>query len=595
MKKVFLIFTMLLSVTAVDAQQTAFKPGQVWNDVNGKPINAHAGCVVKDGDYYCWIGDRRSKNNCVGVGAYCSKDLLNWTDLGYAVKLQGATRDDYQDFGTGRALYRPKIAYSEQTGKWVMNVVWEDDNQGTVGLVAFAMSDKPQGPYLLEKVTNTYTSRTRDQGIFKDDDGKLYYQACINGNQDMWNCLMSDDYLNTTDQNCVILPDVKYEAPALFRVGDLYFGLFSGCTYWNPNRSRYAWGKSLMEKWNYEKQFTDKTGSGMEFCVDDKNGNTYQSQSAYVYKVDGDSEKLVYIGDRWDSNNLENSKIVWLPISMRSGAPTIKWYDEWDLGVYDEMYRFKRVKRIEDGDVVLLLEKRSNRFLSRPQNSFVIDDDNEESNLSFVISTTDNPYVVRLKDEKTGKFLTSVFKSLRLNNEDDSDAQKWELILQEDGTYKIENVKDAVCLTVSGNATYAGTNVYLSQNKNNLMQSFGIYFDSKKYPEKEEAKIFTLSYLNDVENAIQRQKDYSTSISNVNCSQDDVTIQSTKKKISVRSSRTARGSLEVFDVLGKKIFSKNIDFVAKQTIKMDCSLPMGIFFIKVKIANSCYVRKCMIL
>ena len=49
------------------------------------------------------------------------------------------------------------------------------------------------------------------------------------------------------DTGCIILPKCKYEAPALFRVDDLYFGLFSGCTSWDSNRSRYAWGRCLLD------------------------------------------------------------------------------------------------------------------------------------------------------------------------------------------------------------------------------------------------------------------------------------------------------------------------------------------------------------
>ena len=54
-------------------------------------------------------------------------------------------------------------------------------------------------------------------------------------------------YLSMADTGCIILPKCKYEAPALFRVDDLYFGLFSGCTSWDSNRSRYAWGRCLLD------------------------------------------------------------------------------------------------------------------------------------------------------------------------------------------------------------------------------------------------------------------------------------------------------------------------------------------------------------
>lgn len=491
----------------VDGNQKEFRPGQDWKDTAGKNINAHGGCVVKDGEYFYWIGDRRSRNDCTGVSCYRSKDLLNWTDMGFAVELKGAGRDDCQDFAAGRALYRPKIAYNEKTGKWVLCVVWENDNVGEIGKVAFATADKPYGSYTLSEVKNTYNGRTRDQSIFKDDDGRLYYQACINGNADMWNCLMTDDYLGMTETSTTILPNAKYEAPALFRVDDTYFGLFSGCTGWTANRSRFAYSHDLMAPWQYERLFTDKTGSGMDFCVDDSLKNTYQSQSAYVYKVNGDKEKLIYIGDRWNASNLESSKLIWLPISMRSGYPAVRWYDSWDMSVFNDMYRFKRCADIDDGGEIQLLEKHSNRFLSKGPAGFCIDNDNADKNMRFTLHKTATPYTYKLKDLSTGNYLEAVFSSLRLRPEADGTSQQWLLRLQADGTYVIENVATATCLTVSGCTTRAGSNIYLAARDKKQMQSFGIYFDSRKFPQRQAAEIFTKAYTDEVADRMQQQNE----------------------------------------------------------------------------------------
>lgn len=590
-KRLCLVGILLAAVLSGRAQQTKFRPGQPWNDTGGKAINAHAGCVVKDGDYYYWIGDRRGKNDCLGVGCYRSADLLNWTDLGYAVRLQGAARDDCQDFAAGRALYRPKIARCAATGKWVMCVVWENDNVGDIGRVAFATSDTPAGPYALEAVTNTYTSRTRDQSVFQDDDGRLYYQAAVNGNQDVWNCLMTDDYLGMTGTSALILPKSKYEAPALFRVDDLYFGLFSGCTGWNPNRSRYAWGRSLTETWHYEKRFTDKTGSGEEFCVDDTLGNTYQSQSAYVLKVDGDSRRLIYVGDRWNASNLESSRLVWLPISMRSGKPAVRWYDEWDMSVFDEMYRFKRALRIEDGDEVLLLERNSNRFLSRPGSRFVLDNDSEDSNLRFRICATDVPHVYRLQEQKTGKYLSAVFGSLRLNAEDGSDAQCWTFLLQPDGTYRIEGVGEGLCLTVSGASPFAGTGVYLAKPQPSQLQSFGVYFDSRRYPEKEEARIFTLAYLDSVAAACRQQEEAASVLGAAGHGGQTVACSVARGVLRVRSSFAADAQVSVFAADGSRRFAGVVALPAGGESQVPCRLSPGVYLVRIVAGGTTFVRK----
>lgn len=582
-------------VSDANAQQKEFRPGQVWNDVSGKAINAHAGCIVKSDGYYYWIGDRRSKNDCLGVGCYRSSDLYNWTDLGYAVRLQGSPQEDGQDFAAGRALYRPKIAYNAKTGKWVLNVVWENDNQGAIGRVAFATADAPQGPYTLEKVGMTYTSRTRDQGIFQDDDGALYYQACINGNTDMWNCLMSEDYLSTTETSAVILPGSRYEAPALFRVGDTYFGLFSGCTYWDANRSRYAYGYDLLSTWNYEKIFTDKTGSGIPFCVDDSLSNTYQSQSAYVFKVDGDSKKLIYVGDRWNSSNLESSRIVWLPISMRSGRPAVRWYDRWDLSIFDDMYRFKRSETIEDGDEILLLERNSNRFLSRPKATFILDNDSETSNVRFRIFRTDKPYTYRLQEVVSGKYLESVFGSLRLSAGNAKETQSWIFILQSDGTYKIRNASDSNCLTVSAASTFAGTSVYLDEMKDSYVQAFSVCFDSEKFPEKQEAQLFTKEYRAEVEERMREQSETLTGITDVVMTNEtDGGFRCTRQNgaLSIYSSVVDGDALvRVYSPIGRLIDEQNVSLGVGCWNSVGTVLPEGFYLISICCAEKEIVLK----
>jgi len=173
---------------------------------------------------------------------------------------------------------------------------------------------------------------------------------------------------------------------------------------------------------------------------------------------------------------------------------------------------------VKDGNEVLLLEKRSNRFMSRPANSFVIDDDNEASNTHFIITATDRPRTYRLMDKTTGRYLTSIYGSLRLSAADASNKQLWTFWLQADGTYKIENVDGQVCLTISGSAPFANTPIYLAKKADNLMQSFSVCFDSRQYPDKAEAKMFTTDYLDHVAEEKARQEAEAMAISEIQCS-----------------------------------------------------------------------------
>jgi hypothetical protein bacD2_03849 len=199
------------------------------------------------------------------------------------------------------------------------------------------------------------------------------------------------------------------------------------------------------------------------------------------------------MGDRWNSKNVEKSHHVWLPISMRSGYPVVKWYNQWDLSIFDKMYRYKRAEKIINGNIYSLLEKNSDRLVSKPINGFSIADDNDTINLSLEFIKTDIPNGYKLKDIKTGKFLESLFGTLRLNPEKQNDAQCWIFNLLEDGYYQIQNAKDKKYITVSGSNTFDGTSLYLTEYSKKLMQDFAVYFDSDKYQYKE-ADIFAATY-----------------------------------------------------------------------------------------------------
>ena len=490
--RVFLFWVFLFAINEIiKAQNVTFRPGQIWNDTSGKAINVHAGYIVYEDGYYYWIGDSRTGNECNGVGCYRSKDLYNWTNRGLIIPLSGKISEDNWDLAKGRNLYRPKILYNELTKKWIIWAVWEN-MEVSITKSCRLVSDHMEGDYDLYDISCVNGILSRDYTLFKDDtDGRVYFIGAVNTNADILGVQLNDDYLDGTSNASIILDGVKYEAPAIFKMYDMYFGLFSGCTYWKPNRSRWAYSYNMLEGWSYERVFTDVTGSGIEFCVDDVKGTTYDSQSAFVFKVGGDDQKLVYVGDRWDENNLESSKQVWLPISMRSGYPTIHWYDEWDLSIFDNMYRFKRTKFIEDKRQYFLLDRNSNRFVSRSKSSFLLENDGN-TNLCFTFYATDDPYVYKLKDNKTGQYVESVFGTLRLSEENDKTTQLWTFLLQEDGTYKIKNNVGEYYLAISGSSTFVGSTIYLGREKD--ARCFGVYFDSKIYPEDEEAALFTKDY-----------------------------------------------------------------------------------------------------
>ncbi|MBR3513321.1 MAG: RICIN domain-containing protein [Bacteroidaceae bacterium] len=495
---------MLCVATSLAAQ--SIKPGQTWNDTSGSSINAHGGCVVYSDGYYYWFGENRSKNKSDGISCYRSKDLISWTRLSRAVQPSGTMTDENRDIASGRTLERPKVIWNEATQKWVMWIHWENGDDYGQAKCAVCTASKVEGPYTLVDVFRPNGCDSRDQTLFLDADGQAYHAYSTNMNSNTNIERLTPDFLAPEPDYAVQLKGRRYEAAAIFRAGDCYYGLFSGCTGWNPNPGRFMWTYDLMnETWQAPADFRASDGStGINFCVDNGKSNTYQSQSNFVFAVPGKDKCFIYMGDRWNSSDIQNSKHVWLPLSVRSGYPTVQWYDSWDLSVFDEMYRFKRLKQPTDGAEVYLLEKYSNRLVSRPKASLTIENDGN-ANLLLVLHTTDKPYTYKIEDKAQGKYLESLFGTTRWSDLNDHTAQEWVLWLEEDGYYRIQNAADGVCLSVSGNTTEAGTAIYLSEANKSVHQSFGLYFDSKTHADYDEADMYSKAYREANRVAMQEQ------------------------------------------------------------------------------------------
>lgn len=479
-----LLVTALCCISFVFAQ-AQIRPGQKWDDVDGNPINAHGSSIVYHEGAYYWFGEDRTKMVSNGVSCYRSTDLSNWKRLGLAMEAGGERRDDLNDISKGRLFERPKVVFNKATGKWIMWSHWENGEGYGEARVCVAVSDSIAGPYKLYKTFRPNGHDSRDQTLFLDSDGKAYHFGSTDMNTNMNVAQLREDFLEPSEIEAKILNSKKCEAPAIFKVGDMYFGLFSGCTGWNPNPGRMAYTFDILGQWNYD---------GSNFATDALRHTTYGSQSACVFKIEGKENAYVYVGDRWNSKDVGNSEQVWLPISLRSGYPTVAWLDEWDASVFDNMYRYKRATCIAEGNSYALLEKKSNRLVSqKPGSSLMIDDDNDDTNLEFEFIPCSVAGTYRIKIKKTGKYLSGMMGVLRLTDSESEEACIWTLQQMKDGYYRFLNNTANKYLTVSGANTAAGSTLHLSPLAKNKLQEFAVYFDSDKY-NYPSADIFSKEY-----------------------------------------------------------------------------------------------------
>jgi len=508
MKKLTRISLMLAAASSVFAASAAeiskFPIGTTWPDTDGIHINCHGGCVVPyDGAFY-WFGESRTGGHSDGISVYRSTDLYNWKNMGFAVT-HGGERDDanLQDISEGRLLERPKVIYNASTDKWVMWAHWENGSDYGQARVAILQADKITGPYTFVSTMRPNGHDSRDQTLFLDSDGKAYHFCSTNMNTDINVVRLSDDFLGCSADEKLIMKGRRLEATTVCKYGDTYFATFSECNGWDP-----APGHSATAAGDMLGDWTE----GLNFCVDPDENRSYRSQGAFVFSVEAlgyDPKCFIFYGDRWNSKNVGGSTYVWLPLSIRSGYPTVRnLSDGWNLDeVMRDMYRYKRAAAITPGAEFSLLERNSDRLLSRTGmvSGFCIKDDDERVNCNFIFESTDNPYIWRLRSADSGRYLAVRGNALIEDNNGSADNSAWEFVLLPDGYYRIINRASGLCLSVVDNRRYDGSTVGIAAPREGASQAFGVYFDSRRHPDYTEADMYSAAYRTAIAGEIARQ------------------------------------------------------------------------------------------
>ena len=387
-----IILTLSLSYSFYDTYSsfTGYE-GVMMKDTNGVNIQAHGGQIQKLGTKFYWIGEDKTNDYkpCPGIHIYSSSDLYNWQDEGLVLKTmtdESQLQEEYfynlygdlpyeqqyaiyedlwqGDGSDGCVIERPKMLYNSKTKKYV---IWfhadgttpSSKGQSNYGKAkaGIAISDSPVGPFKLlgsyllvqdDKYDHTWDNiggHVRDMNLFQDDDGTAYVIYSSDGNTNTYIVKLNEEYTNISrsDGNTpvegvdYIVTFVKNsrEAPAMFKANGQYYMITSGCTGWSPNPAQYHMADKVLGEW--------KTIGNP--CTDDGASTTYDTQSTCVYKVD-DGE-YIYMGDRWYSGTLRDSRYVWLPVEFdMNGYIYIKKYSNWNLDIFPKIKPFEVLTEI---------------------------------------------------------------------------------------------------------------------------------------------------------------------------------------------------------------------------------------------------------
>jgi beta-xylosidase len=358
---VFAAILVFVRATAGVTGQPEFAPGELWNDKDGKPINAHGGGMLFHNGVYYWYGEFKTgktylpdcnkswggtRVDASGVSCYSSENLVDWKNEG--VVLTVVPDDPQGDLHPSKVIERPKVIHNKTTKQFVM---WMhiDVASYAVAHLGVAVSDKPTGPFKYlgslrpdagvwpanvtdaDKITSTTNvlardfekgQMARDMALFQDDDGKAYIFYSSEENPTMHVSLLTDDYLHPAGKYSRIFIGRSMEAPAIFKHDGKYYFIGSGCTAWAPNAARCAVADNILGPWT-------ELGNP---CEGTAANTTFDSQGTFVLPVQGRSDLLIFMADRWKQWNLPASRYVWLPIEFdQNGKPVLRWRERWTI------------------------------------------------------------------------------------------------------------------------------------------------------------------------------------------------------------------------------------------------------------------------
>jgi hypothetical protein len=311
-------------------KKDCFKPGQIWLDSCGNPIQAHGGGVIYSQGTYYWFGENKagktrpgilrglSRVDVIGINCYSSQDLYNWKFEG--IVLPAEPDDPASDLHPSKVVERPKVIYNLLTQKYVM---WMhiDTADYAYARAGVAISDSPTGPFHYLASCRPNGAMSRDMTLFQEEDGTAFHICSSENNRTMYISLLSDDYLKPTGQVIRTFQGRFREAPAIFKHQGKYYLITSGCTGWTPNAAGYAMASSMSGPWNIL----------ANPCRGARSEETFGAQGTFVLPVVGKRGKYIFMADIWNQHDLSDSRYAWLPIRFDGDRIVIEWLDEWDL------------------------------------------------------------------------------------------------------------------------------------------------------------------------------------------------------------------------------------------------------------------------
>lgn len=474
------LLVMCLSVCFIPSNKVQAAPqtiinGIQWADTNGNAINAHGGGMIFINGYYYWFGENRDESNAfVGVSCYRSTDLVNWTFMRDVLTKYSASELNHCN------IERPKVMYCAATGQFVMWMHYENASNYDECRCAVAYCNTVDGNYTYQESFRPMANsgvydhgkpgyQSKDCTVFVDTDGSGYFMSAGNDNGDLMLYRLTSDFRHIDYVAAKLFSHCYREAPCIFKRGDYYFLLSSASTWWYPNQAQYAVSRNLLSGWSNLQNIADS--------------NTYYSQSAFVIPVQGTrGTTYLYTGDRWADawgQRVNHSMYVWLPLSFPSeNSMSMNWNNTLSIdaeagivNAYNSDFTFRNV----NSGLALDIENGSTGNMGNAIQYSVTGSNSQRWQLIY-----DGSGYYKIKNLNSGKLLDISDRS-RDNggnaiqyDDNGGNNQKWLVVAQSNGRYQLKNKESGLLLDVSGGSLAPGGNVLQWQNNGGTNQMWNI-------------------------------------------------------------------------------------------------------------------------
>ncbi|MCI8859784.1 MAG: family 43 glycosylhydrolase [Lachnospiraceae bacterium] len=285
---------------------------------------------------------------------YNTKEAIASFNALYADMTAEKKQELYDKLNWNCVMERPKVIYNAKNDNYVMWFHKDGEGVGKYELAqtGIAVSDSPTGPFKLLDTIRPNGNESRDMTLFVDEDGTGYLLYSSEDNWTLYLAELNEDYTGLTgkySRNYVDKSGSKgvyaREAPAIFKDQGSYYLISSGCTGWRPNAMGYSVTKNIQLGLSEQGENGPFQMDNLKNpCIGPEADISFGGQSTYVLPVQGKKGSFVYMGDKWNANNLKDSRYQWLPIQVDSENQDlmISWSDSWKLDDFTNLNSAER-------------------------------------------------------------------------------------------------------------------------------------------------------------------------------------------------------------------------------------------------------------